>query len=148
MERYKAKVRFNAILAALACAVLAVFSALTYDSSVGLVPWVGQHGWRSFVSGAACGMAIAFAIDAVRGFLALRDEKKLKKRYIKENDERNDQIRNSALSAASTTVIRLEIVALFIASYIDMTVGITILACAFTHAILILTFKLYYSKKY
>lgn len=148
MEHFKKKITFNAIFSLVGCMILAVISFLAFDTSVGFVLGIGQHGYRSFISGAACGMAIAYAIDAIRCFLALGSEGKLKKLYVKDTDERVNQISLSAQSAASQLMLRLKIVAIFVASYVNLTVGLTILACACAHALCILGFKAYYRWKY
>ena len=108
MKEYKEKLKINTVVTAIACVILAVATALTFDTELGIVPFAGLHhdGWRGFVSGVSFGLLIAFGIDLVRDILALRSEEKLKKMLVKDNDERDRQIWNYARSSCARAAPR------------------------------------------
>ena len=103
--------------------------------------------WRGFISGSTFGLIIFMVICLVRNILALRDEKLLKKLYIKENDERTIQIWTAARARAMQTFMILGLVSGIIAGYFSMAVCITIIAMTTLQAFTGLFFALYYSYK-
>lgn len=156
MEKYKEKLRIQNILTAISCAVLLLFAFLSIGSELGWFtffrPKAGDSHWHSawygFCTGASCGIGAMMLFFLIRNIRAMKDEKKLKKLYIKENDERNAKIiiysRNSAMQA----FLLLGMAAAIVAGYFSITVSVTILACIFLCSIASLLFTLYYSKKF
>jgi hypothetical protein len=106
-----------------------------------------QSMWRGFISGSTMGLIIFMVVCLIRNILALRDEKLLKKLYIKETDERTIQIWTAARARAMQTFMILGLVSGIIAGYFSMVVCITIIACTFLQAMTGLFFALYYSYK-
>jgi len=86
-------------------------------------------------------------VGLVRNNRALKDEKKLKKLYVKEHDERTVQIVTLARNSAMQILLWIGLVATVIAGYFSITVSITILACTFVSSITSLLLVGYYSKK-
>lgn len=156
MENYKEKLKIQNLTIAICCIALFAFSALSLLGEAGIVPFFNpvagdshwQSMWRGFISGAAMGILALMLIGLIRNILALRDEKKLKKLYIKENDERQQKVATSAGAAAMQTALLLGLVAVIIAGYFSITVSLTILACVLSCSLITIGFKLYYNKKF
>ncbi|MGN0978216.1 MAG: hypothetical protein ACI4PH_09195 [Faecousia sp.] len=155
MENYKEKLKLQNIVLAIACVILAFLCALGFAAEAGLValsPVAGdshwQSQWRGFVSGASMGVLILMLFGLVRNLLALKDEKKLKKLYIKENDERTIQVWTSARAAGCQAFLLLGLVAAIAAGYFSVTISLTILACVLFTTVICLCFKLYFYNKF
>lgn len=155
MEKFRDKIKLDNLTIALACFILAIFSFLAAMGEAGVIPFFTPTGgdshwqsmWRGFISGSTFGLIIFMVVCLVRNILALRDEKLLKKLYIKENDERTIQIWTAARARAMQTFMILGLVSGLIAGYFSMVVCITIIACTFLQAMTGLFFALYYSYK-
>lgn len=135
--------------------VLAAFSFFAVANEAGLIHmmpatddsrWASM--WNGFIFGAACGILGLMIVGLVKNIRALKDEKKLKKLYIQENDERQIQIWTSARASAMQAFLILGLVAVIVAGYFHMTVNITILACVVAQSLLGIGFKLFYTTKY
>ena len=100
------------------------------------------------VSGASFGVLALMLLALIRGSQALKDEKKLKKLYIKSNDERQIQIWTAARASSMQVSLLIGLVAGMIIGYFNMIMGITILAVETIHALIGGCFKLYYNRKY
>lgn len=155
MEQYREKLRITTIITAVACIALAAFTLLGFAAEAGWVSLTPISGdshwhscWRGFISGASFGILALMIFGLIRNIRALMDEKKLKKFYVKEHDERQIQIYTAARAAATQTFLLVGIVAGIIAGYFSMSVGITIIACVFIHSLIAMGFKIYYSKKF
>lgn len=156
MEQYKEKLKLQNTILGLCCLVLAVFFFLGIAGEMGLVsfmtPAAGdshwQSQWRGFVSGASFGVLALMVFGLVRNIRALKDEKKLKKLYVAENDERQILIYTHALRSAMQVCLILGLVAIIVAGYFSATVSMTLLICVLLTSVLCMLFKLYYSKKF
>lgn len=156
MEQFREKIKMQNLTIAICCALLAIFCFLSAAGEAGLIdfmtPAAGdehwQSMWRGFVMGAACGILGLMMFGLIRNILALLDEKKLKKLYVQENDERQIQIWTAARAAATQTFLLAGLVAGIIAGYFSMTISITILACVTVHSLIAMAFKIYYSTKF
>lgn len=150
MKEYKEKLKINTVITAIACVILAATTVLTFDTKLGIVPFAGlQHdGWHGFVSGATFGLLIAFGIDLIRSILALCSEEKLKKTYIKDNDERDKQIWNYARSSGARATLLLSVAAGVAVGFYDRIIGLTIFICAVVQAFLTIGFVFYYKHKF
>ena len=138
------------------CLILVVFCFLGFAGEMGLVsfmtPAAGdshwQSQWRGFVSGASFGILALMVFGLIRNIRALKDEKKLKKLYVAENDERQILIYTNALRSAMQVWLILGLVAVIITGYFNATVSVTLLIAVLTTSILCMLFKLYYTKKF
>lgn len=155
MEQYKEKVKVGCYITGGICVILAAFSIFCFAAEGGLVeltPIVGdshwQSKWRGFIAGASAGVLVYMIISLVKSIRALKDAKKLKQLYIKENDERQQQIYTAARAAAMQLTTALGLVATMIAGYFNITVCLTILGCTWFLALAGVGFKFYYSKKF
>lgn len=155
MENYREKLKVSAIIYTIAAMLLAVFSLLGFAAEAGLVElapvaeddhW--QSMWRGIISGASCAIMLLMVYGLVQNVRALKDDKALKKLYIKANDERSNQIYTYARAAGMQAFLTLGLAAAIVAGYFSMTVSITILSCVFGAAVISLAFKIYYSKKF
>ena len=155
METYREKLKIQNVTLAVACVILAVFCVLGFLGEAGIVnltPAAGdshwQSQWRGFISGASLGILALLLFGLSRNLLALRDENKLKKLYIKESDERQAQICTLAMSAAMRASLVLGLVAVIVAGYFSVTVSLTLLASLFAVSLVTIGFKLYFMRKY
>ena len=155
MEQYKEKLRITNVFLIIGCIVLAIFAILAIGSELGwfhiLKPMAGDSHWHSrwngFITGASCGIFAYMLAGLIRNRRALKDEKKLKKLYVKEHDERTIQILTLARNTAMQILLLGGLVATVIAGYFSITVSLTILACIFAASITSLLLVGYYSKK-
>ena len=94
MEGYKEKLKLQNWILGFSCAILACFCVLGLLAEMGVVEltpisgdshWKSQ--WRGGISGASFGILVLMLIGLIRNLVAMKDEKKLKKQYIKEHDE-------------------------------------------------------------
>lgn len=155
MESYREKLKVQNVILVIGCVVLAAFCVLSFLGEAGIVNFAPsvenshwQSSWRGFISGASIGIFVLLLFGLIRNLCAMKDEKKLKKLYIKESDERQAQIYTQALCAAMRATLILGLVAMIVAGYFSMTVGLTLLATVFAASLMTLMFKLYFSKKY
>lgn len=146
MQEYREKIKFQNYLVIIAGLVLAGFCFLAaYSEFSGLEllrPAAGDSHfaslWRGFFSGASFGLLALLLLGLIRNLLALRNEETLRKRYIKDNDEREIRIWTSARAVSSQIVLLFGLVAAVCVSYFYPVVGITILACVFIQSLVIL----------
>ena len=82
------------------------------------------------------------------GLFQMHLQKKLKKLYIKESDERQAQIVAKALCEAMRATLILGLAAVIVAGYFSMTVSLTLLVTVLLVSLMTLAFKLYFGKKY
>lgn len=155
METYREKLKVQNVILAIGCVVLAVFCVLGFLGEAGIVnltPSVAdshwQSSWRGFISGASIGIFALLLFGLIRNLCAMKDEKKLKKLYIKESDERQAQIVAKALCEAMRATLILGLAAVIVAGYFSMTVSITLLVTVLLVSLMTLAFKLYFGKKY
>lgn len=155
MESYREKLKLENWILGVSCFLLAAFclvGLLAEGNLVELTPMGGdvhwQSRWRGGITGASFALLVMLAVILVRNCSAIRDERKLKKLYVKAHDERTIQVQTSALAAGCRSFLILGLVAALIAGYFHMVVSLTILACVFALSILCVLFKLYYLKKF
>ena len=156
MEQFKEKLKITNCFLFIGCLVLAVSAIFAAGSELGwfhiLQPVAGDSHWQStwfgFIAGASCGVFALMLVCLIRNCLALKDEKKLKKLYAKEHDERTIQIVTLARNTAMQILLLSGLVATVIAGYFSITVSLTILACMFTSSVLSMLLMGYYSKKF
>ena len=105
MEHFKEKLKIENRITAVLCIILACFTVLGFLAEANIVELTPVSGdnhwqsmWRGMLSGASFGVLALMFFGLIRGTAALKDEKKLKKLYIKANDERQIQIDPCAAS--------------------------------------------------
>ena len=155
MEQYKENLKITNIFLAVGCVILVFFTFLSVGSELGffriLKPVAGdshwQSSWNGFITGASCGIFALMLVSLIQNCRALKDEKKLKKLYVKKHDERTIQIITLARNTAMQILLIGGLVAVVIAGYFSITVSLTILACIFVSSITSLLLTVYYNKK-
>lgn len=155
-EQYRQKLKLQSIILAVCCLALLAFSLVVAAAEAGKIafftPVAGdshwQSMWRGFVTGAAIGLFICMLVFLMRNVLALRSEEALKKRYVKDHDERTIQIWTSARALSMQIVLPIGLVAIVVSGYFSMNVSITIWACLMLQIFIGLGCKFYYSTKF
>lgn len=155
MEQYREKLKLQNIIIAVCCAVLTVFFLFAVLAEAGRLPFFTpvagdshwQSMWRGFVSGAAIGILGFMIVGLVRNIQALQNDAALKKRYVKDHDERTIQIWTSARALSMQIFLLAGLVAGVVAGYFSVTVSITLIACVLAHSLIGLGCKLYYGYK-
>ena len=155
MKEYREKLKIDTVIIAIAALILAAASGLAFANECGIIdlfkPVTGDSHWHSkwngFISGASAGLLGFMIAGLIRNIRAIRNEKALKKLYVKDNDERTKEIIKSSQAAAYRTLLILGLVAVIVAGYFSVTVSITILACLWVCCLLGPCYKLYFMKK-
>ena len=155
MENYREKLKIQNIILTVGCVLLAAFCVLGILGEIGIVSLVPSAGdghwqskWRGFISGASVGILALLVYGLIRNLRAIGDEKKLKKLYIRESDERQAQIETSAMCAAMRATLLLGLVSVIVAGYFSVTVSLTLLAAVLLISLMVMAFRLYFRKKY
>lgn len=156
MEQYKEKLKIQNITFGICGTIIGIVSVWAALSEAGILPfptplagdshWQSQ--WRGFVSGAAFGILALMLFGLAKNAKALKNEKELKKLYVKEHDERTIQIYISARAAALQTTLLVGLAAIIITGYFSVVISLTILGCVLFTSISAALFKVYYSKKF
>ena len=155
MEQFKEKLRIqNLIFSLLSFLMLAFF--IWYQA--GKAEWVWfptpagpdrfQDFWAGFTHGALIGLCLFLVFLMTRNLAAMKDEDKLRKLFIRENDERFQQIMLCARSASTQTFLFAGLAAAIIAGFFSMAVSLTISACVLANGLIALGFEMYYSRKF
>ena len=131
MENYREKLKIHNILYGIGALALLAIQVLAFT---GIVSPVGAderwHGfYNGFIAGAAFGVMALFIVGLILNLRALRNEKAMKKQYIKETDERSRQIAVMGKSAGATLFLLLMVPAAIILGYFNVTVFITCIGC-------------------
>ena len=155
MEAYKEKLKLQYWIFGIACLTLAVFAVLALGSELGwfsvLVPAIHDEHWRStwygYIFGSAIGVFAVMLAGLIRNILALQDQQKLKKLYVKAHDERTIRIQTLARNAAMQILLCMGLVATIIAGYFNILVSITIFVCIWVSSSVSLLLMCYYGKK-
>jgi len=155
MKHYREKLKKQNIVLSVCIVILALCAVLPYAAEAGLISlapipmdshW--QSLWRGFVSGGSSGILGLMEFVLIRNLLAIKDNQKLKKLYVKTHDERTIQLFHNARSTAMTIFLIGGLIAVMVTGYFNATVSITILACVMVCSSLCLWLKIYYDKKY
>ncbi len=155
MENYREKLKIDNRIIGVCVFILFLFIVLIALAEAGFLPLSPMTGdshwqsmWRGFCCGAAFGILAMMLLSLIRNLLALRNDEKLKKLYVKEHDERAIQIWTSARAAGLQTFLLLGLVATVVAGYFSVPVSLTLLACVFAASLISEAFKIYYSQKF
>lgn len=155
MEQYKEKLKIQNVVMGICCLVLALFAVFAIGSELGwfslLKPVAGDNHWHStwygYCTGASCGLAAVMLFGLIRNVRAMKDEKKLKKLYVQQHDERTLQIQILARNTAMQILLLVGLAATVITGYFNMTVSVTILVCTLVSSSTSLFLVGYYNKK-
>ena len=154
MEQFKEKLRIQNIILSLITILMLAF----FLYRAGAAGWIWfptpagtsefQVFWGGFIQGGLSGLWLFLLVLMARNAAAMKDEARLKKLFIKETDERCQQIMVYARSASTQTFLFAGLAAAMIAGLFSMSVSLTIIACVVANGLIALGFKLYYSRKY
>lgn len=120
---------------------------------IGLIAINNQYPWAnenmiSFDIGVSAGIEIVMVYNVAKYAASIGNNERLKKLYIEETDERAKYI-SSKIGCKGLTVVMLSLLlAGIIAGYFNITVFITLIAAAVFCALVTVSLKLYYNKKY
>ena len=101
----------------------------------------------SFVSGFAFGIGGVAAVKSIRFSKTLKDQEKLKQMYIKEHDERLQEIASKVGVAGLNIGVSCMALGMLVAIFFNMTVFYTLLAATLFMVALKLILGWYYNKK-
>lgn len=142
MEDFRKKYEKRFWMSTIMCCVLPIiFFAMrffikdTSDFSQGLVAGV-------FVS-----LMFASIVFCTSLGVTLRNEELLKKRYIEENDERNNEIAKKTTQTSSLISLYLTAIAVIVSGFFSEVVSITLAVDMTVGVIITVAVKAYYSKK-
>lgn len=155
MEQYKEKLKIQNLIMCICCLALVVFAVLAAGSELGcfsiLHPATGDSHWKStwygYIFGATIGVFAVMLACIIRNCRAMKDEKKLKKLYVQQHDERALQIQILARNTAMQILLLVGLAASVIAGYFSVTVSTTILVCTLVSSSTSLFLVGYYNKK-
>lgn len=156
MNEFREKIKLQNLGIAVCSFVLAAFSFLTAASEAGYIDFMHssipdnswQSSWRGFCAGVCWGFLMVLIFILVRNILALQNEKKLKKLFVKANDERTSKIWTEGRAFAMQISLFVGLVAAIVAGYFNPVVSITIVACMFAESMIGLLCVLYFSRKF
>lgn len=155
METYREKLKAQNVIIMVCITILVAFSALNIAAECGIVPFglsVGdshwQARWRGFCTGASFAILVLLVYGLIANLRALKNDKQLKKLFIKEHDERTQKICTAARSSGTQVFLIFGLIAIIIAGYFSVTVSITIMACVLCLSLICVFLKLYYGRKY
>lgn len=149
MDVYKKTVRRRLALGIVLAAAALALAAYIFSFFGSGAEDTGSMG-EGFLAGFPCGICIGlFAVcvfTVARCISMLRDEKKLRLGYNRENDERMKLIRTKAGYPFSVVTALAMIIAGLLLARINLTVSLTAIACACLQLAISVVFKAVYSR--
>ncbi len=149
MENYRTKLKHQNVIFALSAVALIVTQVLAYarviTPNAGNSHW--SDGWNGFIAGAAFAVMAFMLFGLIKNLIALKSPEKLKKQYVKENDERKIQITEKGQAQGSSAFLLSMPAAIIISGYFNIVVCITCVVVTFALSIFMIIGKVYYNKK-
>lgn len=153
MESYRKKLQIQNTVCAIGILVLILLNTVVrnYVPTPRIILPRGDEGfydfYEGFIGGVSTGVGLLLVINIFLNVRAMRDEKRLKTQYIKEHDERRQQI--WLLSGANS--YWFDVVGLLLAAIVVGRFSLTAFLCLLGSLLYICIvrgiFKLYYCKK-
>ena len=107
MEEYRNKLKIQNVFFSVCSAVLIAVQILAYSGVIDPVnsgkSWADF--WNGFIAGVALGVTAIMIFGLIKNLIALKNNKQLKKLYVKENDERKKEICTKGKSAGATAYL-------------------------------------------
>ncbi len=145
MEKFKKTLRTRIAFSVLYCSFVLVLMGLG-------VFHTGGERVSDFISGFRLGVCLGVEFVAVlyiiKSGMALRDEEKLKRLYIKETDERIQMIRSKAGSSGMFVAMGGLMLGAIVAGYFNNVVSLTLIGASVFVSLVMVLLKVYYLKKY
>ena len=149
MEQYKKNLRTQSVISAVVAIACIAVMALGFSGTV--TPTYADEHWADFWNGLYSGMAMGICALSIVGIVmncvVLGNEQKLKRRYVKENDERTAAIWAKAGGQSYWFVAGGMMLAAVVSGYFHPLVCVTIIGCLLYFCLVRLGLKIYYSKK-
>lgn len=143
MEKYRKIVKWR--MALLTIPVIFAIGLFLYQLSIGSAK--DEDFLLGFQMGIASTLCVCSLIYIINYFMILRDEKKLRLEYNKENDERYKLIRAKSGQPLILFISVTLMIAGIIAGYFNFTIFVTLITVAMFQSICSAAVKLYYCKK-
>lgn len=140
MDKFRETIRRRMFLCTLYCGLNVILGPVVRA-------FAGDRPFNNFITGMSMGFAVICVFLISYYGSSLKNDELLRKLYIKETDERRRLIKDKTGSTAIPFIFAGLLLAMLIAGYFSMTVFFTLLGAVLFIAVVLLTFKLYYSKK-
>lgn len=145
MDSFKRKIRYRILfLLILLVGLIAVYLILFLNQDYLLKP---SSEIINFHGGALCSFGFLLILNILRSIKALKDEKELKKLYIKENDERAIMIMQKTGAVGINICILGFALATIVAGYFNEITFFTLLGATLFVSTIKVLFKIYYHRK-
>lgn len=143
MEKFRKQIIAKIII----CIVFAVLTAAVY---AGMYVFFAKEDSFSagYGMGFFAGLIVVVLAYAARYGSVLKDPEKLKKLYILENDERSRLIREKTASGSFTASVLILGLATAVATFFSATVSCVLAGVIGVIAVIKMSFKFYYDRKY
>ena len=145
LKEYKDSIKKRSIV----FAAMAVLGLLMTSSGFGafMTQMIQNDHHSGFISGIGAGLGICGVLLLIQNQKLLKDEKKLKKQWIEENDERNRLVTLKTMSTAGMWAFGLVYAALIVSFFLDMKVFLTLAAVVAAVIICLIGSRMYYERK-
>lgn len=150
MEEYRRKLKNQNIIFAIGAAALIVVQAVAFSGIISPAVLANSEWadfWNGFYAGVALAVTLIFIFGFVKNLTAMKNEKKLKKLYVKENDERKKEICEKGKSAGASACVIFMLAAAIVGGYFNITVFLTCISCVLALSLFMIGGKAYYHKK-
>ena len=149
MKEYRKKLIIESCVLALISIVLTVVQILAFNRVIqpvaAPVEWIHWTDyWNGMMAGMSMGLTGLFIVGIIVNIRALRDEKRLKKLYAKEHDERTIQIQMQGQAMGMRISLILMLGATIVLGYFDIKLSLTVLVCTFVQSVITALCKLYW----
>ena len=149
MKEYRKKLIIESCVLGLISAILAIIQILAFNQVIRPVAapaaWIHWTDyWNGMMAGVSMALTALFILGIITNIRALRDEKKLKKLYAKEHDERTAQIQMHGQAMGMRISLVLMLVFSIVLGYFDMKLSLTVLICTFVQSVITVLCKLYW----
>lgn len=150
MKDYRRKLIIESCVLGLISTVLLVVQVLAFNRVIqpvaAPVEWIHWTDyWNGMMAGMSMSLTALFIVGIIVNIRALRDEKRLKKLYAKEHDERTAQIQMRGQAMGMRISLILMLAAVIVLGYFDIKLSLTVLVCTFVQSVITSLCKLYWS---
>lgn len=150
MEEYRKRLKNQNIIFAIGAIALIAVQTVAFSGIINPVVLSNSRWadfWNGFYAGVSMGVTFIFILRFVKNLMAMRNEKTLKKLYVKEHDERKQEICEKGKSAGASACVICMLAAGVIGGYFNITVLLTCVACTVALSLFMIGGKIYYNNK-
>lgn len=149
MKEYRKKLVIESWVLGLISIALIVVQALAFTRVIqpvaAPVEWIHWTDyWNGMLAGISMGLTAMFIFGIIVNIRALRDERKLKRLYAKNNDERSIQIHIQGQAMGMRISLILMLSAIIVLGYFDIKLSLTVLLCTLVQSVITALCKLYW----